>query len=478
MNTKSRRLLVAKSTVILVTFLFALFGFADFSSEFFKARASAFGPSPSHTGAPLENNCTACHGGSPANSGSGNIVITGLPANYLPGQQIPLTVTVSQGDAVVYGFQMTAIDNLGRKVGTYALPTASPSQLQIVGNFVSGIERSYIQHTSDGITPTQFGTKSWSFIWTAPSQRVGKVGFYAAGNGANGNGVPSGDQIYTTAGAALSGTAISNFDADGSSDLAVFRPSNGTWYAATSGGQYNVVSYGLSGDKIAPGDYDGDGITDHAVWRPSTGGWFIKLSSGGVVERTWGQMGDIPVPGDYDGDLKADLAVWRPSSTVWHIRRSSDGNTVEQQFGFPGDKTAQGDYDADGKTDIAVWRPQTAEWFLVSSSTGAYSSYPFGIAGDRPVQGDYDGDGKTDFAVFRPSNSTWYMANSKGYSVVPFGLTGDTPVPADFDGDGKTDVAVYRGDTWYMINSKTLTYSERAFGVTGDIPVPSGYIAE
>lgn len=476
MNTRSGRFFVAKSSVIVLTFLFAVFCFSSFTNDFFKADASVFGPSPSFTNAPLENNCTVCHTGS-VNTGTGNVVITGLPANYLPGQQIPLTVTVSQSDAVVYGFQMTALDANGLKAGTYTLPAASPSQLKLVNNVIGGAERQYIEHTADGVTPTQFGTKSWTFVWTAPAQRVGKIGFYAGGNAANGNGLSSGDQIYTTSAGTLSGSAISNFDADGSSDLAVFRPSDGTWYSA-SGGLYKVVQYGLSGDRIAPGDYDGDGITDHAVWRPSTGGWFIILSGGGVVEKNFGTAGDIPVPGDYDGDLKADLAVWRPSSSVWHIIPSSNGVAVEFQFGFPGDKTAQGDYDGDGKTDIAVWRPQTAEWFMIPSSTGGYTSYAFGLTGDRPVQGDYDGDGKTDFAVFRPSNNTWYMANSKGYSVIPFGLTGDTPVPADFDGDGKTDVAVYRGDTWYMINSNGLTYSVKTFGVTGDVPVPTGYIAE
>jgi hypothetical protein len=38
-----------------------------------------------------------------------------------------------------------------------------------------------------------------------------------------------------------------------------------------------------------PNDYDGDGRTDIAVWRPSTGVWWVMRSSDGViVTRQWG----------------------------------------------------------------------------------------------------------------------------------------------------------------------------------------------
>jgi hypothetical protein len=94
--------------------------------------------------------------------------------------------------------------------------------------------------------------------------------------------------IYTSAAAAaLSGSALSNFDTDILSDLAVFRPSTGVWYALNStDGGFQSVRFGAEGDVIAPGDYDGDGITDRAVFRPSTGVWYIMKSTGGLHHHT------------------------------------------------------------------------------------------------------------------------------------------------------------------------------------------------
>ena len=163
-----------------------------------KAAASAFGPSPTHTNAPGEGNCTACHSDFELNTGNGEMQISGIPANYSPGQQFDVTVTTTQADAVIYGFQMTAIDSSGQGAGTFSLSSESPPRVQILPGIVNGtLMREYVEHTSDGLTNGQFGFNSWTFRWTAPAQTVGKVDFYVAANAANSDGGPSGDYVYT-----------------------------------------------------------------------------------------------------------------------------------------------------------------------------------------------------------------------------------------------------------------------------------------
>jgi hypothetical protein len=228
-------------------------------------------------------------------------------------------------------------------------------------------------------------------------------------------------------------------DGDAYTDPTVYRPSTGEWFVFEgSYSHWRGFRWGTSTDVPVPADYDGDGATDIAVYRPGTGQWFVLTSASNFttsVTYGWGLPGDVPVPGDYDGDIEADIAVYRPSTGTWFVLNSSSGHTTWtlHQWGSDGDIPVAADYDGDSVSDVAVYRPGVGSWFILRSSSGFTSSTAFqwGVAGDIPVPADYDGDGTTDPAVYRPANNVWYMLRSRfGYDVqlTQFGEPGDIPL--------------------------------------------------
>ncbi len=92
-------------------------------------------------------------------------------------------------------------------------------------------------------------------------------------------------------------TARADYDADGKTDVAVYR--NGTWLLNRSQDGFSSVSFGLPTDLPVPADYDGDRRADVAVYRPSEGNWYQQLSAQGFAVVSFGLSRDIPTPNAY-----------------------------------------------------------------------------------------------------------------------------------------------------------------------------------
>ncbi|HOI31346.1 MAG: T9SS type A sorting domain-containing protein [Bacteroidales bacterium] len=181
------------------------------------------------TGSPGDGgaNCTECHIGTPITQ-SGWIE-TNIPTNgFTPGETYEITVNASHSGAGRFGFELTAEAATGAKLGGFTL--TDPTRTR----FTNGSNA--ITHTSSGNSGGN--STSWSVDWTAPQDQA-EVRFYAAVNGANGNGSNTGDQIYLTnlfVNQALPAVLISvdpNLAEKGSSPEITLIGENTTWNSET-----------------------------------------------------------------------------------------------------------------------------------------------------------------------------------------------------------------------------------------------------
>lgn len=276
------------------------------------------------------------------------------------------------------------------------------------------------------------------------------------------------------------------------------------WYTSANGaGGANITPFGdAATDFFVPEDYDGDGKTDIAIWRPGapTVAAFYILQSGTSTVRIerFGQTNDDPaITGDYDGDGKSDIAVYRcpalgaGDGQCFFFYRGTNanpgGNTTYVPWGF-GERgdffPLVGDFDGDNKNDFCIQRSNpsatTLGQFLMLKSGGGVEFIDWGNSGDFLIPGDYDGDGRSDICVRRTVAGVrqhWLLTRAGATSVTEWGIAADVSVPGDYDGDGRTDFAIWRPNAdpnqnnFWIRNSSSGSVSIIEWGAQNDFAV-------
>jgi len=181
--------------------------------------------------------------------------------------------------------------------------------------------------------------------------------------------------------------------------------------------------YGVPGDVPLMGDWDCDGVSTPAMYRPTNGFMYLRNSNTqGVADRDYfyGNPSDLPIAGDFDGDGCDTLAIYRRTEGQVYVKNSLGTGVADYSFYFgnPGDKPFTGDFDGDGVDTVGLHRESTGFVYFRNSNSQGVADFEFfyGNPGDKLVAGDWDRNGTDTLAVYRPSTGQFYVKlhNSQG----------------------------------------------------------------
>jgi uncharacterized protein (TIGR03437 family) len=156
---------------------------------------------PRYTGAPDENDCTACHAGLP-NSGQ-NFLRIFTSEQYIPGETQSVEFNFDDGGSTPFGFQATMRpdSNPSIQVGRWELIDGNNRATVICGDGSTrpaggdcpgGSPLEFVQHTNADTN------KQWNVRWKAPDADIGPLRIYVSAIQSNGDGGTTGDNTYTT----------------------------------------------------------------------------------------------------------------------------------------------------------------------------------------------------------------------------------------------------------------------------------------
>jgi hypothetical protein len=154
---------------------------------------------PEHLDGPFtggfgEQTCHSCHFDYDLNMEGGSLDLGGFPKSFKAGEEYPVTVRISSEQLELGGFQITArFRESGNQAGSFSW---EGDRLMFTPESAVGEDILYLQHSSEGTSPTSEKTVEWSFTWTAPENAEGPVQFNIASNAGNYDDSSFGDWIY------------------------------------------------------------------------------------------------------------------------------------------------------------------------------------------------------------------------------------------------------------------------------------------
>jgi len=157
------------------------------------------GPYPNVTGGFGERSCHLCHLDNPVNDRDGEVILSGVPPAYVPGERYPITVTLHRDGLRRGGFEIAVRFASGRNKGRQAGSWTPQDQLvQLIPGAVDKA-LTFVQHNLMGSRVSETGMNTWTVEWTAPAAPAGPVQFNVAANASNNDDSPLGDYIYLRA---------------------------------------------------------------------------------------------------------------------------------------------------------------------------------------------------------------------------------------------------------------------------------------
>ncbi len=285
-------------------------------------------------------------------------------------------------------------------------------------------------------------------------------------SGADGTDVLTGVEklSFSDATVNLGKPAVSDFNADGNSDLLWLRQSDGYAYlwtmtnnAQSGGGALGQV--GADWTIQTTGDFNGDGSSDFIWKNTATGQFYIwnftnGVQSGGASIGSIGTNWNVMGSGDFNADGTGDI-VWRDSNTgqlyLWMMQNNGIASSTNLgAIGVDWTVQAVGDFNGDGTSDLALRNTSTGQAYLWNFTNGTLSggNNLGNVVTNWQIMGsgDFNADGTDDLAWRNSTDgklNLWMMQNNAISSTSDLGTIGTQwtiDAISDVNADGTSDL--------------------------------------